>query len=336
MAGRNTVKRVLATIALLGGSAMAFSAAAQDNARLAHIRAAGVVSCAAVPRPLLAEPGRNGQPQGLLVDLCHAIARAALNGRDHINFTFLNGSGLFGGTASGLADVSFGSFADLSDDGLIGQTLPGPRVALIHHAIMVPKASGLHGLADLAGKTVCDMQGSGAGRSLEAALAGAGVDIVRMAYTEQSEMIDAYDAAQCVALADESERLDAWIADKRSLRPASRLLAEPLASIPMIAATPRDDAAWSAIVAWTIATLRAEDLPGGTWRAAGAAALPVAGSALGLPADWQKQVTENGKVSYARLCAAAVPAGKASKEAPRPSAGQVCLGPKAAPPLFAD
>lgn len=55
------------------------------------------------------------------------------------------------------------------------------------------------------------------------------------------------------------------------------------------AATPTDDGAWAAIVAWTVYTLIDAERPETEWFAGGAHAMPLA-TELGLAADWQSRV----------------------------------------------
>ena len=70
----------------------------------------------------------------------------------------------------------------------------------------------------------------------------------------------------------------------------SRILAEPLATFPVFAATPAGDPQWSAIVAWAIYALQRAELTASPWAAAGVDSLGVEGRELGLADDWLKRV----------------------------------------------
>ena len=70
----------------------------------------------------------------------------------------------------------------------------------------------------------------------------------------------------------------------------SRILPEPLATFPILAATPASDPQWSAIVAWAIFTLQRAELPAGPWTASGLGSIPVKAPELGLADDWQAHV----------------------------------------------
>ena len=134
---------------------------------------------------------------------------------------------------------------------------------------MVPEASGVKGLADLAGKSVCFYQGSSAHRSLEAWMGAHRLDFTRMPLTEYGEMDDAYRARKCDAEVGEIGDLAVARLAGRGKAARSRILSEPLATFPVFAATPASDPQWAAIVAWAIVALERADLPAGPWAAGG-------------------------------------------------------------------
>ena len=110
-----------------------------------------------------------------------------------------------------------------------------------------------------------------------------------MAYMEYGELYDAYNARVCNAEVGESGDLAAARLAESAETP-SRILAEPLATFPVFAATPASDPQWSAIVAWAIYALQRAELPASPWAAAGLDSLAVPGRELGLPDDWLKRV----------------------------------------------
>jgi general L-amino acid transport system substrate-binding protein len=111
-----------------------------------------------------------------------------------------------------------------------------------------------------------------------------------MGYQEDVEMYDAYNVQACRALAAEVTTLAAVRLDGGVNGLRSRILAEPLAAFPIMAATATTDAAWSAVVAWTIHTLIRAEVPSADWAAGGLDSLPIAAPELGLDHDWQKRV----------------------------------------------
>jgi general L-amino acid transport system substrate-binding protein len=110
-----------------------------------------------------------------------------------------------------------------------------------------------------------------------------------MAYMEYGELHDAYNSGVCDAQVGESGDLAAARFEEHA-GPASRILSEPLATFPVLAATPANDPQWSAIVAWSIYALQRAELPTTPWSAAGLKSLGVEGRNLGLSDDWAKRV----------------------------------------------
>src|ERR1700733_901286 len=81
---------------------------------------------------------------------------------------------------------------------------------------------------------------------------------------EYGELHDAYNSGICDAQVGESEALAAARLAHPS-PPPSRILPEPLATFPVIAATPASDPQWSAIVAWSTYALQRAELPATPW-----------------------------------------------------------------------
>ena len=82
----------------------------------------------------------------------------------------------------GADDLSFLDGSEIVEQNLAGRTTPGPTVVFVSTAAMVPSASAVKSLADLAGKSVCFYQGSNAHRNLEAWMAAHRLDFLRMGY----------------------------------------------------------------------------------------------------------------------------------------------------------
>ena len=144
-------------------------------------------------------------------------------------------------------------------------------------------------MSDLAGKSICFYQGANAHTHLERWMAAHGLSFVRMGYLEYGELYDAFNARVCDAEVGETGDLAAArLGD--SAGPPSRILAEPLASFPVFAATPASDPQWTAIVAWSIYALQRAELAASPWAAAGLDSLGVRGPELGLADDWAKRV----------------------------------------------
>ena len=147
----------------------------------------------------------------------------------------------------------------------------------------------MHHLAELSGQTVCVMVGSWGQRALETAAAALHLSISRQAFSEDVEMLDAYNAGHCGAVVGEAGAV-AGIRQTPGVRGlVSRLLPETLAADPIVAVTNQADGAWAARVALVFDGLLLADAPAGPWQPAGKAALPVRGLP-GLRPDWQHDV----------------------------------------------
>ena len=154
---------------------------------------------------------------------------------------------------------------------------------------MGPDATPVHRLAALSGQTVCVMTGSWGQRAPEAAAGSLHLSITRQAFSEDVEMLDAYNAGARGAVVGEAGYV-AGVRQTPGMRPlVSRLLPETLAADPIVAATSPADGAWAARVAFVFDALLLADAPGGAWQPAGQDALP-APRLAGLRPGWQGEV----------------------------------------------
>jgi general L-amino acid transport system substrate-binding protein len=255
-----------------------------------RIRADGVIRCGGVSRPGLVGQSPDGrEASGLYLDLCRAIGAALLGPEGRIEFRAYDSGKAFERVRDGADDLFFLDGSEILDQNLAGRTVPGPPVVFVSTAAMVPADSAVKSLADLAGKSVCFYQGSNAHRNFEAWMAARRLDFLRMGYMEYGELYDAYDARVCEAQVGEAGDLSAARLADAGKGP-SRILPEPLATLPVLAMTPSSDPQWSAIVAWAIFTLQRAELPAGPWTASGLGSLAVKAPELGLADDWQAHV----------------------------------------------
>lgn len=276
-------------IALAVGLTAGFASAAHAGSTLDRVKAEGVVHCGAVPRPGLLEQTAAGA-HGVLADLCRAIAVATLGPTARAALDVYDSDRAFDAVRGGRDEVFFLSGSELVDQHLAGHVLPGPTVFLEETALMVPAASPAEHLGMLAGQPICFEQGTDAHRTLEASFAEHRLPLIRMGYQEPDEMHDAYDAGVCHALAGEVTDLAALRSDGDAQRRGSRILPEPLARFPLVAATSLEDAAWSADIAWIVMALIDSGRPAGAFQASGIDSLPIDGPSIGLPPGWRQQM----------------------------------------------
>ena len=263
---------------------------AQSSPVLERVQARGAVRCGSVERPGLTGRDGNGGWSGLEVDVCRAVAAAVLGSPDRIVYSSYETPRQFDAVRENRDDLVFLTGSEIHEQSLEGRLLPGPTVFVESHAVMVPAASAAHHLADLAGVSVCYMIGSSTERSLSNALERTPRPWVRRPFSEVGEMRDTYDAQSCHAIAAELTDLASYRLEGGVNRLESRILPERATLFPIVAATGRADARWSAVVSWVVATLIGSERPETRWYAGGAGAMPLAAADPVLPPDWQSRV----------------------------------------------
>ncbi len=255
-----------------------------------RIKSAGVIRCGGVPRPGLVGQSPDGrQAAGVYLDLCRAVGAALLGPDGRLEFHPYDSDKTFERVEDGADDLFFLDGSDIADHRLAGKIALGPPVYFVSTAAMVRSDSAVRRLSDLAGKSICFYQGDSAHRHLEGWMAARSLSFVRLGYMEYGELNDAFSARICEAQVGESGDLAAARLPESAETP-SRILAEPLATFPVFAATPASDPQWSAIVAWAIYALQRAEAPASPWAASGLDSLAVEGRELGLSDDWLKRV----------------------------------------------
>jgi general L-amino acid transport system substrate-binding protein len=304
---------LLGAFCLLIGTIVA-AAPANAGPVLERVKTRGAVRCGAFERPGLASDvdpreaadaeNRGQEPaetpwHGLHVEICRAVATAVLGAPAKIQFHDYAGPDDLAGLAAGDDDIAFLTAREMHMAGITGRVVPGPVVYIESLAAMLPAATGVKHLNDIDGmKGVCFASGSALEHVLPDYFARVKKPWLPVAFTEDGEMIDAYHVGHCQVLAGERSTLaaDALQGGVNALQ--STILPEPLATTPIMATTGIGDGQWSAIVAWTVATLMAGDRPSTSWAVGGAASMPVdmggsdgsAGGNTGLGRDWQARV----------------------------------------------
>ncbi|HQT76934.1 MAG TPA: hypothetical protein PLD10_07770, partial [Rhodopila sp.] len=168
---------------------------------LARVRAQGVLRCGAVERPGIAEAPPSGGVVGIAVDICRAVGVAVLGPRGRVSFRLYETAQEFDAVRTWQDDLAFLTGGEIAEQNLGAYVLPGPTIALDQMAVMVPDSSPVQSLGGLSGQTVCMMTASEAQRAMEAATASRHLSIVRLMFQEDVEMLDAYNAGSCGAVA---------------------------------------------------------------------------------------------------------------------------------------
>jgi general L-amino acid transport system substrate-binding protein len=194
------------------------------------------------------------------------VAFAILGPNAKLSFAISQTDAPAEGLAQAPSDITFLAGGTLADQRLRTTLIPGPIVFIDAIRLLVPEASPARTPADLAGKTICLIIGSPAQRALEATLGTATPNIARLSFSEDIELLDAYNVGHCDAAVDDTTRLTEMLERPGINRQKSRLLNPPLALTPVLAATNANDPAWSQLVTGILQTLIANARPPSAWR----------------------------------------------------------------------
>jgi len=219
----------------LAFACLAFAGPAKAETTLEKVQRTGVLLCAAEERP-----GFAGE-QGLALDFCRAVARAVAGPNAKVAFALPESDADF----AGLADVMFLSQDDIAEHGLASRIVVGPEVFRDPITLMVPETSAAKVPGDLAGHSICLMIGSPGQRALEDRLSSLRPAIMRQSFSEDIELLDAYNVGRCDAAVAETSTLAAMRETRGINGLRSRILAEPLAVTAILAAVPAGEAEWA-------------------------------------------------------------------------------------------
>jgi general L-amino acid transport system substrate-binding protein len=260
--------RLVTMLSIVLAAAPALAGTVLDRVRAEH-----TLRCGAAERPGFAAADADGGISGIAVDLCHAVEIAVLGRAGRFKFQLYDSARAFDAVRHGADELFFLDGGDLSGQLLLPFVLPGPAVYYEATTLLVPPGSSAQRVQDLARATICFVSGSPGQRAVEDAFGRAGISFTRLGFERGAEMLEAYNAQSCAAVAGDATSL-AGIAG-----PGGRLLSPPLAMRPVIAATSLEDGRWAALVAWV---LNAELLAG--------APDPPRLRALGLRPTWRAEV----------------------------------------------
>ncbi|MEB3331244.1 MAG: amino acid ABC transporter substrate-binding protein, partial [Synechococcaceae cyanobacterium] len=268
---RRQLARQLAALAALGASLIALvGACASDeagfagvaSARLRQLRERGRLVCGINGQlPGFSVITSSGRYTGLDVDVCRAVAAAALGDPGKLELRPLNLTDRFAALASGDVDLlSRNTTITLSRDATGGNALRfAPVVFHDGGGIMAPVRGPVRALRSLAGQTVCVLTGSSNESVLADRLRQLSLPYTALRFQTADQAFTAYRSGRCAAIV--SDR--AGLAAQRSRLPdpaAHRILPELLSKEPQAPATIQADPAWADAVRWVVyALIEAEE-----------------------------------------------------------------------------
>lgn len=286
---RGVTMMLLSCLALL--QAALSPAAAHAGGTLERVRTAGVLPCAGTLAPGLDFPDiAEHRLYGLEVEVCRAIAAAVIGPAAPIHFRALREGTQGPVVRGGLDAVFFLTMEDIIANHLQDIVLQGPPVFLRAQRVAVRANSPIQHVEELRGHHICAEPGTGAERALHDWFAERHLTFAFFPFEEQEEMIDAFTAGRCDAMADDILRLAGLRVDAAHMGTALRILPEDLSLVPVYVATRTDDGAWSASVAWVVDTLLRAGHRGGDLQDGKLNQLDLVARGLGLDAGWQARV----------------------------------------------
>lgn len=248
---------LLALAALFGLVGCAAGTEAPGSPTMTKIRERGRLVCAvdgAVPGFSTVGPG--GAFVGIDADFCRAVAAAVLGDPGKVEFRPVTAGERFVALSSGEVDLlSISSTHTLSRDAPGGNALSfGPVFFYDGQGVMVPKASGIHSLRQLAGQPICVESGTNTELNLADRMRELGLAYQPLRFQSGEQAYPAYEQGRCAAITSDSSLLAA----KRSgfKDPGDHgLLPELLSKEPSAKVTVQADPAWADAVRWVTYTL---------------------------------------------------------------------------------
>jgi general L-amino acid transport system substrate-binding protein len=225
---------------------------------LDDVKAHGVVKCGVT----LAAPGFSaennaGKREGFDIDLCKAIAAAALGNETKIQLTPMDLKTAFAGLPTGVVDVLTHRFTWTESRDIGG--LKFPKIMFFDgQGFVVPKKSRVNKIADLNNATICTLQGS-TSELIVAGYFGAHklkYKIVTFASAEQAW--DAFVAKRCDTVINDRSGLAARLA-KLPNRDDYKVLAETVSNEPIGPVVAQGQPRWEALVRFTLNSLVAAE-----------------------------------------------------------------------------
>jgi general L-amino acid transport system substrate-binding protein len=255
----------IALAAAVGWTALTGTAAeaqpALSSRTLDAVRARGLLICGVSTGTAgFALPDSRGEWQGLDVDMCRGLAAAILNDPSRVRFVPLSNSVRFAATTNGEIDVLFRN----STQTLMRDTTLGLRHATTYFydgmSFLVRGNSGINRAVELAGATICILQGTTTEQVTSEFFRTANLTFTPLLFERLDQAMAAIVAGRCDAYANDGSSLAAVRATLPNGRDY-RVLEERLSKEPYAAFVRQGDELWYSIVRWfTNAMIEAEEL----------------------------------------------------------------------------
>jgi general L-amino acid transport system substrate-binding protein len=227
---------------------------------LDDVKAAGVVKCGVtLSAPGFSAENNEGKREGFDIDLCKAIAAAALGDETKFQLTPMDLKTAFAGLPTGVVDVLTHRFTWTESRDIGG--LKFPKIMFFDgQGFVVAKKAKVNKVADLNNATICTLQGS-TSELIVASYFGAHkmkYKIVTFASAEQAW--DAFVGKRCDTVINDRSGLAARLA-KLPNKDDYRVLTETVSNEPIGPIVAQGQPRWEALVRFTLnALVAAEEL----------------------------------------------------------------------------
>lgn len=229
---------------------------------------------------------------GFDVDYCRALAAAVLADPDKIDFVPLSATARFDALTSGKIDVlSRNTTWTLERD--VARELEFLGISYYDgQGFMTQRSNGLSSALQLAGATICVLEGTTSEENAKRYFADNKVDVKITAFKGRDQLVEAYGAGKCDAYSADMSGL-ASDRQRMSAPDDHMLLPEVVSKEPLGPVVRQGDAQWADIGRWVLYLLINAEEAGWTRAAAASAAAeppitipPPISDKLGLPTDW--------------------------------------------------
>jgi len=244
---------------LLGALALAGLAAtseARAGTTLDRIHATHLLTCGTtVATDDYSKGWTHGNLSRLAVDYCQALAIAALgpHGKSKL-IGYPDRDKALAAIRSAKIQVLIGDTPDPADASLY-RVAYGPTLFEDGQGFLVPKAAGIHALADFAGRQICYIAGTAADRNLIQSFGQRHIAYLPFPFEEMGEMEAALVTGHCAAITADRSALAVMRSGFHGRIRDFVLLDQTITAEPLAPVYRQGDPAWAALVNGTVRTL---------------------------------------------------------------------------------
>ena len=299
-----TIAAILAAcIGIVVTAAFSASAIAAEPT-LAVVKKRGQLQCGLNGQlPGFSEVNASNEWAGLEVDFCRAVAAAVLGDAKKVKFVPLTAGKRFDALRAGQVDVLLrNSTVTLERTAKLG-VRDATMIYLDAQAVVAPRRLGATTLDQLAGRSICILNGTPYGRNLRDWFVTHKLDYKAMTFDTQKDMYEAFFAGKCEALTQDRSALSTTIIARDKAQDYF-VFPELLALEPLGAFVREGDVEWLDVVRWTFNALLDGEARGITKANVDMekrSGTPAARRLLGMPSDDGKLLGLQGEWAYAVL-----------------------------------